>query len=126
MKIRRSDQSILKEINSEYSLEGLMSEAKAPIHGPLDVKSWLIRKDPDDGKDWRQEEKGMTEDGMVDVINDSMDLSLNKHWNMVKDREAWRAAVHGVPFKPKDAPKDFHNTQEWYRLKKDETSNCQF
>ena len=53
---RRSNQSILKEINSEYSLEGLM---------PPDVKGQLIGKDPDAGKDLRQEEKGATEDEMV-------------------------------------------------------------
>ena len=55
---RRSNQSILKEISPEYSLEGLMPK-------PPDVKNWLIGKDPDAGKDWRQEEKGMTENEMV-------------------------------------------------------------
>ena len=64
---RRSNQSILKEINPEYSLEGLMFQlqAETPILWPPDVKSWLIRKDPDARKDWRQEEKGITEDEMV-------------------------------------------------------------
>ena len=56
--------SILKEINPEYSLEGLMLNLK-PIFWPPDMKNWLIGKDPDAGKDWRQEEKGMTEDEMV-------------------------------------------------------------
>ena len=60
---RKSNQSILKEINPEYSLEGLM--LKLQYFGPPDVKSWLIRKDPEAGKDWRQEEKGTTEDEMV-------------------------------------------------------------
>ena len=55
---RRSNHSILKEISPEYSLEGLM-------HWPPDVRNWLIGKDLDAGKDWRQEEKGMTEDEMV-------------------------------------------------------------
>ena len=59
---KRSNQSILKEINPEYSLEELML---TPILWPPDVKSWLIRKDPDAGKDWRWEEKGPTEDKMV-------------------------------------------------------------
>jgi len=63
---RRSNQSILKEINPEYSLEGLDAEAEAPILWRLVVKSWLIGKDPDAGKDWSQEEKGMTEDEMVE------------------------------------------------------------
>ena len=62
---RTSNQSILKEISPEYSLKGLMAEAEALILWPPDAKSWLIRKDPDVGKDWRQEEKGTTEDEMV-------------------------------------------------------------
>ena len=61
---RRSYQSILKEINPEYSLEG-HAKAEVPIFRPLDEKSWLIRKDPDPGKDWGQKEKGVTEDEMV-------------------------------------------------------------
>jgi len=62
---RRSNQSILREISPECSLEGLMLKLK-PIFQPPDAKSWLIWKDPDAGKDWRQEEKGMTEDEMVE------------------------------------------------------------
>ena len=70
-------------------------EAQSPILWPPDVKSWLIWKDPDDGKDWRQK-KGMTEDEMVHGITDSMGMSLNKFWVLVMNREAWHAAVHGV------------------------------
>ena len=62
---RRSNQSILKEISPEYSLEGLMLKLKLPILWPPDAKSWLIWKDLDAGKDWGQEEKGMTEDETV-------------------------------------------------------------
>ena len=62
---RRANQPILKEINLEYSLELTDAEAEAPILWPPDVKNWLIGKDPDAGKDWRQEEKGVTEDGML-------------------------------------------------------------
>ena len=61
----RSNQSILKEISPEYSLEGLMLKLKLHYSGPPDVKNWLIGKDLDTGKDWRQEEKGTTEDKMV-------------------------------------------------------------
>ena len=63
---------------------------------PPDVKSWLIGKDPDAEKDWGQEEKGVTEDEMVDGIIDLMDMSLSKLWEIVKDWEAWRAAVPGI------------------------------
>ena len=57
---RRSNQSILKEINPEYSLEGLVLKLKLQILWPPDEKSQLVEKDPDAGKDKRQEEKGMT------------------------------------------------------------------
>ena len=62
---RRSNQSILKEISPEYSLEGLMLKLKLQYFEPPDAKNWLIGKDPDAGKDWRQEDKGITEDEMV-------------------------------------------------------------
>ena len=61
----------------------------------LQMKSWLTGKDPDAGKDWGQEEKGATEDE-IDGITDSMDMNLSKFWEIVKDREAWSAAVHAV------------------------------
>ena len=63
---RRSNQSILKKSNPQYSPEGTDAEAEAPILWPFDAKNWLIGKDPDAGKDWRWEEKWTTEDEMVE------------------------------------------------------------
>ena len=72
------------------------AEAETPILWPLNKKSWLIGKDPEAGKDWGQEENGATEDGMVDGISDSMVMGLSKLQEMVKDTEAWSAAIHGA------------------------------
>ena len=63
------------------------TDAKTPILWPPDVNNWLIGKNPDAGKDWRKE-KGKTEDEMVDSITDSINMSLSKLWEVVKDREA--------------------------------------
>ena len=72
-------------MNPEYSLEGLMLKLKLQYFGHPDEKSQLIGKDPDSGQDWRQEEKGMTEDEMVGCITDSMDMSLNKLKELVME-----------------------------------------
>ena len=71
-------------------------EAETPVLQPPDVKNWLIWKDSDAGKDWRQEEKGTTEDKMLDGITDSMGMGLSRLRELVMNRGAWHAAVHGV------------------------------
>ena len=71
------------------------AEAEAPILWPPDAKIQHIGKDPDAGKDWGQE-KGAVEDKMVGWHINSMDMSLSKFWEIVKDRKAWRAVVHGI------------------------------
>ena len=90
--VRRSNQSILKEINPEYSLEGLMLKLMVRYFGHL---MWRADsgKVPDAGKDWGQEESGWQR---MRWLDDSMGMSLNKLWEIVKDRKVWHAAVHRV------------------------------
>ena len=71
------------------------AEAEAPVLWPPDAKSWLIGKELDARKDWGQEEKRATEDA-IDSITNSMHMCLSKLWEIVKNRKAWHASVHGL------------------------------
>ena len=75
---------------------GTDAEAETPVLWPPDMKSWLIVKDPDAGRDWGQEEKGTTEDEMAGWHHWLDGCELSELWELVMDRETWCAAIHGV------------------------------